>query len=247
MEFWLREAAENFWLRSGHVRSYPRDIQRAIAAALPAAVVRIPRLWTSSVQDWLTSHNLNLSLQANNRCLHGCVVAYCGRAFIFVDGTDCNRQLRFTLSHEAAHLIIDYLRPREKVTAALGPQALEILNGERPATHAERINAVLAGITLGVHTHFMDRGQFRVAGQHWHIESRADRLALELLAPEREVWRTMRASPAVLLQRGRTKTVGRVLTTKFGIPTAISRAYADVLCEEWLDPPSVREWVGMSR
>lgn len=129
---------------------------------------------------------------------------------------------------------------------ALGPEALDILDGIRPATYADRIDAALARVPLGVHTHFMNRARTGNARETLHVESRADRLALELLAPEREVWRSLHAMRSAASTAEDCKVVAHLLGVNFGLPMAVARAYARFLVEEWFDSSSAREWLGMS-
>ena len=73
--------------------------------------------------------------------------------------------------------------------AALGKSIAPVLDGDRLPTDAERLSAVLRGVTLGVYSRLWLRGPLGLA-RDTHVVARedaADELALELLAPKREV------------------------------------------------------------
>ncbi len=246
MELWLKEATEQFWRSAGQTGRFPRDLERAIVTTLPVALVRLPHLWTGKVEQWLADRGLSYRITHAHRPLRGCVIGYRGRALIFVDGTDAISDLRFTLAHEVAHLIVDYFRPRQQILTHCGSKALDVLDGLRPPTREERIDAILSAVKLGVHTHFMDRTpDWQCATPVFHVECRADRLALELLAPADDVRRRL---PRMALHRSyeaRARSVARLLTSRFKLPSSIAREYGRHLCACWFGEPSVREWLGI--
>jgi hypothetical protein len=76
-------------------------------------------------------------------------------------------------------------------------------------------------------------------------ESRADRLALELLAPIAEVWRHVaRSAKPSSFREGVTRTVC-VLVSNFGLPRSVAESYGRALYSYWYGGPSVREWLGL--
>ncbi|MEM6314082.1 MAG: hypothetical protein AAF743_08340, partial [Planctomycetota bacterium] len=74
----------------------------------------------------------------------------------------------FLLHHEAV---------RAAAVDVAGVAILEVLDGDRPPTTAERLTGVLTATAIGPHVHLM-----RADGEH-RAEGQADALALELLAP----------------------------------------------------------------
>src|SRR6266545_2847165 len=93
--------------------------------------------------------------------------------------------MRFSLSHELAHYLRQYLYQRRRTQAAVGMSALDVLDGVRPPTMVERADALLGRVKLGAHVHLMDRTptghppSVSIAA----AEREADLLAFELLAP----------------------------------------------------------------
>src|SRR5882762_3284226 len=146
MELWLEDIAKEFWRNAGLSDRFPRNMERAITNALPAAVVYLPRLWTSTVDQWLTDRQLAVRVAAHRQRLRGCMLAYRGRGIIFIDGTDPESEQRFSLAHETAHLLVDYFRPRHQIVTKLGESSIEVLDGLRPPLLAERIDACLAEV-----------------------------------------------------------------------------------------------------
>jgi hypothetical protein len=104
--------------------------------------------------------------------------------------------------------------------ARLGPGVLEVLDGVRLPTPAERLHGLLARVAVGGHTHLLERDPTgRARGAEAEAEDAADRLALEILAPAAEV-RARAADPA---------TARTVLAVDFGLPAGWAEAYADLL------------------
>ncbi|MBI3301110.1 MAG: hypothetical protein HYZ72_03395, partial [Deltaproteobacteria bacterium] len=103
----------------------------------------------------------------------------------FVCGPDEPEEQRLTVAHEVAHFLVDYLWPRQQVIQALGEHITDVLDGLRAATPAERAAAILSHVRLGAHVHLLPRpgsdenSDLVVV----HAEDRAERLALELVAP----------------------------------------------------------------
>jgi hypothetical protein len=63
------------------------------------------------------------------------------------------------------------------------------VDGQRPPTSDERVDGLLANTPVGLYAHFMHRDDARAASSFiLDAESQADRLAFELIAPERNVW-----------------------------------------------------------
>jgi hypothetical protein len=225
---WVQEAAERFWADAGGAPdSFPRDLRRAIALALPLAVVDLPRLHVSSVAGWLGQRGITIprllseSTQEQDRPVRACLLVHESAGFVFLDGADPDDERRLSLAHEVAHFLIEYALPRERALQRLGADTLPVLEGRRQPSRAERIEAILAGVELRLRLHLLERtsdGQ----PQATHISSaerRADTLALELLAPV-EVVRS-RLSPGVCLVD-----VCEILQSVFGLPAAIARGYA---------------------
>lgn len=238
----VHKIAADFWALVGSPRVFPCNIEEAILWALPVAVVKLPRLRVTSVRAWLSRCGLQAVVPARERELRACVVAARGRGIIFIDGSDPLDEQRMSLAHELAHFILDYLLPRRRAIQALGPSIVLVLDGDRPPTHAERLSAVLRDITLGVYHRLWLRGPeglIRDAGMVAK-EDMADALALELLAPRREVAARARS----FLKKLQSGPVSSLLQTDFGLPAAVADAYARVLCASAKPTKSVRDWLG---
>lgn len=228
---WEVAAAEAFWDAAGEPPPFPRDLSAALPLAFPAALVVLPGLALDRIAAWLARRgaaDLLPDLGPRGR-LRGCVVAYGGFGFVFVDGADAPDERRFTLAHEAAHLFLDYLRPRERALTRLGPGIAPVLDGTRQPTPAERVDAALVNCPIGVHVHLLARN-----AAHTAAEDRADRLARELLAP-----RALVAAPG----QHDPDDVARALRERFGLPPAQADAYARDLDRTRRPAPSYVEWL----
>jgi hypothetical protein len=186
---------------------------------LPLAIIEIDSLTVGNLDQWLHRHHLPRLASVTDRPLRGCLVAYAGIGLLFVDRSDDPEQRRQTLAHEVAHFIVDYLLPREQV-AQRRPELLDVLDGEREPTDAERFDALLADLPVGFHTHLLERD---VHGGHLSaattdIEDRAERLALELLAPLHRVLEELSAAAE--------HDISQLLRERFGLPAGAATRYA---------------------
>lgn len=188
-EGWLIQAVENFWTNVGELKSFPRSLESSVVWVLPLVIRKIPELRLQYIATWLKQNQMPFSIAGSTNRLHGCLVAYRGNGYIFLDEADSQNEKRFSLAHEVAHFILDYQKPRQKAIAELGPNIVEVLDGTRVATVDERITAILSDFTVGPYINLIERVQDGTLSlsQAIEIENRADRLALELLAPMDEV------------------------------------------------------------
>ena len=245
IEYGLQRTAEEFWKEAGGPAPFPRDLEDAVMWALPLAVLKVPRLWVHDVRALLRERRIPSCLPAPDRPLRGCLVAHQGKGCVLMDGTDPPDERRFTLAHEAAHFMLDYLEPRRRAVARLGAGIVDVVDGRRAPRVDERIDAVLTGTPIGVHTHLMDRradgviGCAGIAG----VEDRADRLALELLAPAAEVERRLAGAGRLPRFADAVARATAMLRDELGLPPAVAGPYARALYRERYGGPSFREWV----
>ena len=184
----IETLADEFWERAGLTGTLPRDLEGAVPLAAPVAVVRLGELRPLTVRRWCLRQGIRLPLDVRDRPLDGCVVAYRGRAVIFLEAGLAADQGRVILAHELGHFLADYEWPRRRVLLRLGPSVLPVLDGDRPPSGAEELAGVLAGVPLGAHAHFMERGfDPRSTAATARAERIASALACELLAPRRAV------------------------------------------------------------
>lgn len=185
---WVSETANHFWAQVGEPEPFPRLLRHSITVTFPVAMVELSPLWTHTVCDWLRNLGVPCESEGPDRPLRACLVARAGLAFLFLDSHDPPEEQRFSLAHELAHFLRDYHLPRQLAIQKLGPGVVDILDGNRPATPEERLHSVLRNVPLGLHVHLMRRNEDGEAiGSVAQVESDADRLAWELLAPARHV------------------------------------------------------------
>jgi hypothetical protein len=209
------QAAAAFWTKAGGRRKFglPVDIAAAAAAALPLSVVGIPDLDTSAVAK-IAARTGSPWADASPRPLRGCLLADAGVGLVFVDSNDPEDEQRFTAGHEVAHFILHYLRPREEALKVLGAGIGAVLDRLRPPTSGERLSAVLRSVPIEPYRHAMERNAGgRHAARLERIEEEADDLAVELIAPWRELTSGGRMEP------------GRI-RENFGLPAYVSARLA---------------------
>jgi hypothetical protein len=213
--------AEDFWERAGIRLTFPRNLERVILLTSPVFIVWIPNLRPSSGRGWLWQRGMRLPLAVQDRPLSGCIVAYRGRAGIFLEERLADEEARVVLAHEFAHYLADYELPRARAARRLGPEVLAALDGERPPTDAEGLAATLTGVSLKVHTHYMDRdfdpGRLATTDR---VEQAANELACELLAPRQEVLARTTGLPET------PAAWSELLAGVFGLPLPWANAYA---------------------
>jgi hypothetical protein len=246
-DFAIRETADAFWERVGSPLPFPRSLEPLVPVVLPVAVCKLPHLWVQEAEAWLSRRAIPCRLGATNRRLHGCLATRNGRGILLLDAADPPDEQRFTVAHELAHFLLDYLRPRERAAARLGTGVIDVFDGRRTATAEERIGAVLSETAIGAHVHLMERraGGSLGCGGIGGAEARADRLALELLAPEVEVRRRFGLLNLPDIHDERVEALTTLLTGDFGLPRTVAAPYARALAREWYGGRSVRELFGL--
>jgi hypothetical protein len=176
--------------------------------------------------------------------LHGCVIANKGKGLIIIDGLDTEMEKRFSIAHEAAHFIIHYLIPRRRAVKRLGIDILNVLDGLRPPTDSERIDSILAGVHIGVHSHLLTDEILGLSySQVESAEYGADLLALELLAPNKDVVGRLRSKPDPSNYQDRIELIAGLLQIDYGLPPRLAEAAAPLFEGAWKKPFSIKRWL----
>lgn len=219
---WVTELATRFWTAVGEPPPFPRDL-RTVLCWLPSLhVVEVPNLTLTTAAEHFARHGVPCRGPTEDRPLAGCFGGHRGIGVILLDATLDRAELLFTLGHEVAHYLRDYDAPRRKTESSLGIRAIEVFDGLRAGRVNERLAGVLRGVSVGCHTHFLDRDRWGRASRAdvRDAEDAADRLAFELLAPFDEVNASAAPDRAALAAR---------LTSDFGLPPAMAAKYAAIL------------------
>ncbi len=239
----LETLAEDFWHLAGYGPEGSADIEAAAGWALPVEITFVSQLRLHHVAARMQVLGVDTTLMGRNRRLRGCLIAYHGNGLILIDADDPPDEQRFTLAHELAHFLLDYQRPRQRALAALGEAILPVLDGVRPPTLEERLHAVLTDAPLGVLRHLMERPDEGLpTGTVLEVEDRADRLALELLAPARLLLERLAAPSAPVAFRDRLAFLTYALVTEKNLPPAKASAYARYLLRQQ-GGPGFRDWL----
>jgi hypothetical protein len=239
----IENTALEFWALAGWVPDYPCDIKTAMLLTLPLELYPINGLCVQHVLAWAQRVHVRLHISGKDRRLHGCLVASRGKGTICFDALDPDNEQRFTLAHELAHFLLDYHFPRQRALLALGPTILPVLDGERLPRLEERLYATLSMVHLGTMSHFMERPDDGLpAHAILDCEDRADRLALELLAPALLLQAIMRQTNTLCGFQQRLQFLTNQLLTSYGLPAAIAPGYARSILYQ-LGEPTFRDWL----
>ena len=78
----IEEVALAFWRPLMSHKSFPVDIDRVVALSdLRIMIVQLPNLTISQIQQWISKHNHPVSLSAEDRLLHGFLLAHRGAGY----------------------------------------------------------------------------------------------------------------------------------------------------------------------
>ncbi|MDB5306941.1 MAG: ImmA/IrrE family metallo-endopeptidase [Gemmataceae bacterium] len=232
---WCVDLADRFWAAAGPPPPFPRDLLGPASIGFPITILDRPRLSIASVLGWFAGRRIALPLDEPDRPLRACLVATHGQGFVFLDAADDPAERRFSLAHEIAHFLRDYWHPRETIIRRLGPAAREVLDGDRPPTPAERLQAILRHVSVRPFVHLLRRDESGrpLTPAESAAEAAADQLAFELLAPA-ELFVDHRSAGAV----------ATCLRNAFGFPPGPAAAYAALLAPT---PPPPDPFVGRLR
>lgn len=238
----IQNTADLFWRFAQQSPTYPVPLEEIVGWAFPLWLHSVPRLSLHSVRDWLIASNLVCPFLGKDRRLRGCLFAYRDQGVIFLECDDPPDEQRFTLAHELAHFLLDYWLPRQRAIVVLGERIRDVLDGVRVPTVEERIHAVLASTPLGVHSHLMERPEQGLpASVVLHVETRADLLALEILAPVALLLASSHMCPstphALRLSR-----LTATLVNQYGLPLSIAAPYARRLLRAE-GGPTIQDWL----
>lgn len=246
VEAGIARRAEEFWQLAGWEEPFPRNLVGAASLALPVIVQQISDLSVGKAQDWLRRRGVPEIINGRDRRLRGCLVAYAGHGIVLIDSADPDDERHFTLAHELAHFLLDCWEHRLHVINIMGEGIIPALDGLRPFTPFERMDATLSSLSLGYYVDIFERTpKIAYTSQAtMRAEERANRLALELLAPARE------ASNIVSGILGTSKkSYGKAhkeckarLCQRYGLPVEQADTYATLLLKSSGRSPSIRDW-----
>ncbi len=221
------------------------DIRRVLPALYPAAWVFLPHLTVSGIKFWLRRHGAVIPaglVTCADRRLRGGLVAWRGCGLLFADGDDPEEERVLSLAHEAAHFLGDHLYPRLDLVERLGPSILPVLDGDRPPTLVERVDALLARTSLSHHTHLMGRAG-PLPPALYALEEDADTFARELLAPTASLERHF---PELSAGEEAIRQVAEFVSTVFRLPPRHAMIHARAFVARCAQPVAPMHRLGFA-
>lgn len=185
----IEHIADRFWTDAGGRSAYghPVAIERAVETALQIPVIRLSNLTFDKADDYLKRIGGPQDAPGGDHRLHGLIVADQDTAIIFLDAGDEDDEQRATVAHEAAHFVRHYVEPRERVRRLLGSSVDDVLSRKRPPTPAEQFGAVMRGVPLTCFRCGEPYDRASLLGAVREVEDEADAIALEILAPRKDI------------------------------------------------------------
>lgn len=240
----IENTALEFWEWVETTPSFPRNMEDWLLYIFPLNVERIPNLTVERINHWAQANGLPYRFHEDNcRSLRGCIFPRRSRGTIFVDADDSLEEQRLTIAHEGAHFLYDYYLPRKRAIEALGEDIREVLDGKRLPSVEERLHGVLAHVPVTVRGHLMERPDEGVpTNLILDAEDRADRLALELLAPIASLRIRMKRNDVPVGYHARLAFLTTALCIEYGLPLSIAPFYAEIMLHQWGEP-TFRDWL----
>ena len=233
---WVHETTALFWEAAGAPEPFPRGLRGPVCRSpFELTIKELPGLNTIVVERYLLRLGAGWACGGPDRVIRACLAARDGAGFILLDADDTPAEKTFSLAHELAHFLWHYWGPRHRVGRQLGDRALEVFDGRRAPTSAERLRSLLSNVPLGPFLHLMERGQNgeivneRVSA----IEEEADRIAYELLGPVAD---TTYGSNRIQLVTE--------LIEVFGLPPARAENYSHLLMPPAIPDPLILRFRG---
>ncbi|MCW3052305.1 MAG: hypothetical protein JWN14_1475 [Chthonomonadales bacterium] len=239
-------AVERFRSDAKAVGLEPRlQLEKALVHCYPVSCVFLPALSVQAICDYLRRHEALLPralVTCRDRRLRGGIVAQYGYGILFVDRDDPEAESRFTLAHEAKHFLADHLYPRLDLLARFGSGILPVLDGHRPPSREERIDALLARTDLAQQTHLLDR-ETRSSSGFEVVEADADAFASELLAPAASLWLRF---PHLFAEESAVTQVHEALVREYALPAGPAMNYARAWVAEQGKPRTLLHRLGLA-
>jgi len=222
--------ADTFWDLLGCEPQYPCDLEKLLLWDQPVdfglTFDALPNLDLAAVNRRAKQLGMTYRIGHARRRKHGFLLADRTGACVLYEANDPVDEQRFTKAHEVAHFLVDYYLPRRRGLELLGESIRGALDGSRVPDHQERLHAAMAQVRLDVQADLTERtSDNRPSTRTLLAEDRADRIALELLAPAELVLKRLERAPRMERDQQHRWLVA-LLQADFGLPKQEANEYA---------------------
>ncbi|HEU4323878.1 MAG TPA: hypothetical protein VFS21_12085 [Roseiflexaceae bacterium] len=224
--------ARRFWELAGATPAYPCDPEEALRQARPDSLeltcTGFPGLNVRKINIAMREQGIRLPpIDGPNRAMPGCLLADCGRGYIFYDASAAPPEQRFTKALLLARFLEAYHLPRERALERLGEAIRPVLDGRRPPTLEEQAHALMAGVRLNNLNQLVVRAdEPPTSTEALGLQRRIERIACELLAPSALLRQRLRRFVPQVGGLSRLDWLTQLLCEEFGLPEALAQSCA---------------------
>lgn len=204
----------------------------------------IRNLTRRGIEAWLNRSQIKVHLPMPDQALYGFLYVQNEMVIIFLEADADPKERKFTLAHELAHYLLEYVWPQQQAIRVLGQGAASLFSKRRLPDLKERVWGTLHDLPLYPRKDLLSNKQMDAAGRLAlaAAENNADMLAFELMAP----FELLRSCEQQGNHRATFMYIHNLLQTVFDFPPTQAQIYAQLTTDRLLGRASVQELLGLS-
>ncbi len=240
--------ARQFWELAGAMPTYPCDPEEVLRRVRPSSLeltcAGLLGLNVRGVNAAMREQGIRLPpIDGPNRAMPGCLLAECGRGYLFYNAAVAPAEQRFTKALLLARFLDTYHLPRERALERLGASVRPVLDGHRSPTLEEQTHALMASVRLSNLAQlvvYVDEPSTSTAALQ--IEQHIERIARELLAPAALLREQLRGFVPRIGGASRLDWLTLLLREEYGLTESLAQGRARELIRDHGDS-SLLDWI----